>query len=274
MKKILISFLVIVTLFSPKFILAQAPEGTYGGSFSGSITPEAPAVNTTVMDPNQTSGQPVTSAGSLTIDSSAHVCGSTIIDITDVICKISIILNSIIPLLITLGVVYFIWGVISYVISDDEEAKKKGRDRIVFGIIGLAVIASVWGLVHIVQTTFNLSGNLDISAITSNIPVNNAGTCSLGPNPKLANLLTLVTCYISSFFVPLMFTLAILVFMWGVVQYIQGAEEQEKREKGRNFIIYGLVALAVMVSIWGLVHIFTNTFGIDFAIPAVQNTGQ
>lgn len=82
-----------------------------------------------------------------------------------IICKIGNILDTIIPILIVLGVVYFIWGVVSYVISDDEEAKTAGRDRMIYGIIGLVVIVALWGLVGIVTKTFKLDG-----AATVNIP--------------------------------------------------------------------------------------------------------
>lgn len=76
--------------------------------------------------------------------------------IQSIICKIGSILNIIIPILVVLGVVYFIWGVITYVISDDEEAKEKGRNRMIYGIIGLVVIVAMWGLVGIVNRTFGL----------------------------------------------------------------------------------------------------------------------
>ncbi|MSU44910.1 hypothetical protein EXS45_01895 [Candidatus Nomurabacteria bacterium] len=72
-----------------------------------------------------------------------------------VICRAGSILNTIIPFLIVLGVLYFIWGVITYVIAADEEAKKGGRDKIIYGVIGLAVIIGVWGLVAILNRTFN-----------------------------------------------------------------------------------------------------------------------
>ena len=88
------------------------------------------------------------------------VTGGTVTNsgtIETIICRIDSILNTIVPVLIVLGVVYFIWGVISYVIGSDEEAKKAGRDRIIFGIIGLAVIIGVWGLVAILNRTFNSS---------------------------------------------------------------------------------------------------------------------
>jgi len=41
-------------------------------------------------------------------------------------------------------------------IASDEEAKKAGRDRIIFGIIGLAVIVAMWGLVNILIKTLVL----------------------------------------------------------------------------------------------------------------------
>ncbi len=77
-------------------------------------------------------------------------------NIQSAICKIGDILRMIVPLLISLGVVYFVWGVITYVIASDEEAKKSGRDRIIYGIIGLAVIVAVWGLVGILTSTFEV----------------------------------------------------------------------------------------------------------------------
>lgn len=85
--------------------------------------------------------------------------GVQVTDITTLLCKISQLLNSVIPVLIALGVVYFVWGVVSYVISGDEEAKKKGRSRIIYGIIGLAVIISMWGLVGILTRTFGLENS-------------------------------------------------------------------------------------------------------------------
>lgn len=88
------------------------------------------------------------------------VCTSgAITTLQGVLCKVSEILNAVIPVLIALGVVYFIWGVITYVISSDEEAKTAGRNRIIYGIIGLAVIVGLWGLVNILKNTFGL-GNV------------------------------------------------------------------------------------------------------------------
>ena len=86
----------------------------------------------------------------------AAYCGATG-TIPYIICTIGNILNSVIPILVILAIIYFIWGVITYVIAHDEEAKSAGRNRMIFGIIGLAVIVAVWGLVNILLTTFGVS---------------------------------------------------------------------------------------------------------------------
>lgn len=73
-----------------------------------------------------------------------------------ILCKIGDILNILIPILIVLAVVIFIWGVITYVVGGDEEAKKKGRMRMVWGIVGIAVIVALWGLVRVLTRTFGV----------------------------------------------------------------------------------------------------------------------
>lgn len=86
--------------------------------------------------------------------------------IQDLLCRISGILNAVLPVLIALGVVYFVWGVITYVVASDEEAKSAGRNRIIFGIIGLAVIIGLWGLVYILTNTFGLTNTSTITLPT------------------------------------------------------------------------------------------------------------
>ena len=78
------------------------------------------------------------------------------------LCRFGQLFNAVVPVLIALGVLYFVWGVVIYVISSDEEAKKAGRDRIIYGIIGLAVIIGVWGLVNFLRNTFGLYNNTNI----------------------------------------------------------------------------------------------------------------
>ena len=185
------------------------------------------------------------------------------------ICQIHELLNSVIPVLIVLGVVYFIWGVVNYVIADSEEAKKAGKDRMIYGVIGLAVIVGVWGLVTIVVTTFDLGAvapSLD-PLVTST----SSATCSLAGNPKFQDLMCYITRIINDSVIPLIFALATVMFVWGVVQFVINSDEEAKKEKGKQFMLWGIIALAVMVSVWGLVAILGKTFSIDTSVlPKVK----
>lgn len=77
-------------------------------------------------------------------------------DVFSILTKINQILGDIIPILITLAVVYFIWGVIQYTLSTDEEKKKKARSMIIQGLIGLFVIIAFWGIIRIISNTFGV----------------------------------------------------------------------------------------------------------------------
>jgi hypothetical protein len=61
--------------------------------------------------------------------------------------------------------------------------------------------------------------------------------------------------------------LAVLYFMWGVLTFIRSGDNESAREKGRSMIIYGIIGLAVMFSVWGLVNILINTFHVGGVIP-------
>jgi hypothetical protein len=96
-----------------------------------------------------------------------NVVGGTSGNIQGMLCKVGELLSAVLPILIALGVVYFVWGVISYVVGGDEEAKAKGRSKIIYGIIGLAVILGVWGLVKVVTNTFGIEGARTITIPTA-----------------------------------------------------------------------------------------------------------
>lgn len=56
---------------------------------------------------------------------------------------------------------------------------------------------------------------------------------------------------------------AIVVFFWGLIQYLRKVDEE--KSKGLQTMIWGIVAIFVMVSIWGLIRIVQQTFGLDSA---------
>lgn len=55
-------------------------------------------------------------------------------------------------------------------------------------------------------------------------------------------------------------SIAFLVFFWGVARYIFSAGNDDAKEYGRNIMLYGIIALFMLVSLWGLAQIVKNTF--------------
>lgn len=58
----------------------------------------------------------------------------------------------------------------------------------------------------------------------------------------------------------LVFAAGFVVFMWGLVQFLMNVEDSKGRQEGLQKIIWGIVGLFIMVSIWGIIAIMQNTF--------------
>jgi ABC-type thiamin/hydroxymethylpyrimidine transport system permease subunit len=59
--------------------------------------------------------------------------------------------------------------------------------------------------------------------------------------------------------ISLLFGLALVIFTWGVIQYIQNAANPEGRKQGQQHIIWGLVGMFIMVSVFGILQMAKTT---------------
>jgi hypothetical protein len=66
------------------------------------------------------------------------------------------IFDSLIYLMMAAAVVYTIYG--AFIMISSEEKRQTGKDTIMYVIIGLFIMISIWGLVAILDETFQLSG--------------------------------------------------------------------------------------------------------------------
>ena len=77
----------------------------------------------------------------------------------------------------------------------------------------------------------------------------------------------------------LLFALAFIIFIWGIIQYViaQGGDK-EKLTKAKQTIVWGIVGLFIMVSAWGIVQVLCNFFetcsGVEFRQPQNNNPGS
>lgn len=79
---------------------------------------------------------------------------------------------------------------------------------------------------------------------------------------------SVITQIINGVLVPMIFAIAFLVFIWGVVQAFL-LKDEEAREKGKSYILWGVIAMFVMASVWGLVNILIGTFNLSSGGPSL-----
>ncbi len=93
---------------------------------------------------------------------------------------------------------------------------------------------------------------------------------SIDIKASIGNIFNWASCTLIQSVVPFLFSLAIVAFIWGIIQFFLNPNNEEKRKNGKSYMIWGLITLFVMVSMWGLVSILTNTFGFKVLIPQLS----
>lgn len=59
----------------------------------------------------------------------------------------------------------------------------------------------------------------------------------------------------------LFFGLAFAYFIWGVVKYALHGEEEKSRSEGRMAIMWGIVGMFIMFSVFGILNLIIGTIG-------------
>lgn len=127
------------SLVLPAFSFAQIIRGNDGYNYYGG---NSNAIGGSVLGGGNSGGSGLFCSG---VSSGLSFCG--------VVSFFLGLIGKSIPILIALSVIVFVWGVFRYTVFEGGE-RSKSRDIMLYGIIGLFVMVSVWGLVAIVRNTF------------------------------------------------------------------------------------------------------------------------
>jgi len=60
----------------------------------------------------------------------------------------------------------------------------------------------------------------------------------------------------------LLIAVGVLVFLWGVAEFIINSDDEAKRSEGKQHIIWGLIGITVMIGAIAVLNIVLNTFGV------------
>ena len=78
--------------------------------------------------------------------------------------------------------------------------------------------------------------------------------------------------------IPIAGTLALLAFFWGLAITLFGVggdKSDDAKKKGKDIMIYGIIAIFLIVGIFGIVKLLQTTFSIDtsarMSVPPLDN---
>ena len=68
------------------------------------------------------------------------------------------IINPFLGFLFILAFAYFLWGVVEYFLrADNEEARSQGKQHILWGLIGIVIMAGFYGIISLLAGTIGVS---------------------------------------------------------------------------------------------------------------------
>jgi len=82
--------------------------------------------------------------------------------ILDTLSLFNTVLNAAIGLLITLAIVTFFWGLVKYLFGEGAEGKAEGLKIMLMGVITIFVMVSIWGLIRLLQSTFQVTSTTPV----------------------------------------------------------------------------------------------------------------
>lgn len=191
------------------------------------------------------------------------------------IAEIGRILEAAIPVVMLLGILFVLWNIFVYAFKSDAKSKETARKYIVWGIVGLTVMAFVWSLVvYLQRSVFNGGDPSTMGEIKGDIEklqsdpeqASQANGGGDGINKVIVEVVKIVDVA-----VPILITIGIVMFLWGVLRYIMTDSAKIKSE-GLALMSWGIVVLLVMGSVWYFVNLLAETT--DIRINQQPNIGE
>ena len=75
---------------------------------------------------------------------------------------------------------------------------------------------------------------------------------------EAAKLISNIKGYILNPIIGFMFAVAVVMFIYGIVEYIWSADNEEKVEVGKKHMIWGIIGMFVMIGVYGILNILSG----------------
>jgi hypothetical protein len=90
--------------------------------------------------------------------------------VTNLLNSLKSWVDILIPIAVAAAVLFFFWGLARYILAEADESKIAGRHMMLWGVIALFVIVSIWGLVAFLGNLFGINTNQGTPPVLPSVP--------------------------------------------------------------------------------------------------------
>lgn len=83
-----------------------------------------------------------------------------------------------------------------------------------------------------------------------------------GQQDALGQIIASITREILNPFIILVSAAAVLYFVWGVLKFVKGFDDDTSREDGKRHMIWGIIGISIMILTYVIINVIANTVGV------------
>jgi hypothetical protein len=130
----------------------------------------------------------------------------------------------------------------------------------------------VWFVLPTLASAATIAGGVSGSGGFFGFSWGSGGGPGFGCSATICGIAGTILYVINSILVPILFAVSFIVFLYGVAQRFIFNSDKASSD-GSKFILWGIIGFVVMISVWGLVNIVANTFGLQgYYAPPLPTT--
>ncbi len=89
----------------------------------------------------------------------------------------------------------------------------------------------------------------------------------------LTQFLAKVNRHIINPIILVLFAVAFVQFFWGLFAFLKAKQEEKDLTEGKQHILWGIIGMAIMVSVFGIMGLLTGTLGLSDVSGSFRKNG-
>lgn len=85
----------------------------------------------------------------------------------------------------------------------------------------------------------------------------------------ITSLMSKVNRVIINPIILLLFGVALLVFLWGIVEFLSSPDNEQTKQEGKRHMLWGILGMAIMIGAFGIMQLIIATFGFTTPTGAI-----